>query len=53
MKVEFLDSIEDISKEDWDGNLIMLIPFLKYEFLKCLEIQNAFLQIKVGSLYTQ
>ena len=38
MKVEFLNSIEDISKEDWDGTFNNAYPFLKYEFLKCLEI---------------
>ena len=38
MKVEFLNSIEDISKEDWDGTSNNAYPFLKYEFLKCLEI---------------
>ena len=40
MKVKFLNSIEQISKEDWDGNLNNKYPFLKYEFLKCLEITN-------------
>jgi|TARA_B100000767_G_C19777309_1_gene543425 hypothetical protein len=40
VKVEFLDSIEQISKEDWDGNLNNKYPFLKYEFLKCLETTN-------------
>jgi predicted N-acyltransferase len=38
VKVEFLNSIEDISKEDWDGTFNNAYPFLKYEFLKCLEI---------------
>jgi len=40
VKVAFLDSIEKISKEDWDGKLNNKYPFLKYEFLKCLEITN-------------
>ena len=38
MKVEFLNSIEEISKDQWDGIHANRYPFLKYEFLKCLEI---------------
>ena len=38
MKVEFLNSIEEISKDQWDGIHTNRYPFLKYEFLKCLEI---------------
>ena len=38
MKIEFLDSIEKIDKEEWDRAINNHYPFLKYEFLKALEI---------------
>ena len=38
MKIEFLDSIERIDKEEWDRAINNQYPFLKYEFLKALEI---------------
>lgn len=38
MKIEFLDSIERIDKEEWDIAINNKYPFLKYEFLKALEI---------------
>jgi len=38
MKIDFLDSIEKIKKEDWDVVLNSKYPFLKYEFLKALEV---------------
>ena len=38
MKIEFLDSIERIDKEEWDKAINNQYPFLKYEFLKALEI---------------
>ena len=38
MKIEFLDSIESIYKEEWDRAMNNQYPFLKYEFLKALEI---------------
>ena len=38
MKIEFLDSIERIDKEKWDRAINNQYPFLKYEFLKALEI---------------
>ena len=38
MKIEFLDSIERIDKEEWDRAINNKYPFLKYEFLKALEI---------------
>ena len=38
MKIEFLDSIERIDKEKWDRAINNQYPFLKYEFLKGLEI---------------
>ena len=38
MKIEFLDSIERIDKEEWDRVINNQYPFLKYEFLKALEI---------------
>ena len=40
MKVDFIDSIERITKEDWDAVLSSKYPFLKYEFLKALEVTN-------------
>jgi len=40
MKIDFLDSIEKIKKEDWDAVLSSKYPFLKYEFLKALEVTN-------------
>jgi len=38
MKIEFIDSIERIDKEEWDKAINNQYPFLKYEFLKALEI---------------
>ena len=38
MKIKFLDSIERIDKEEWDRAINNQYPFLKYEFLKALEI---------------
>ena len=52
MKVAFLDSIEKISKEDWDGKLNNKYPFLKYEFLKCLETTNCVSSDQGCLLYT-
>ena len=40
MKIDFIDSIEEINKEDWDAVLGSKYPFLKYEFLKALEETN-------------
>ena len=40
MKIDFIDSIEKINKEDWDAVLNSKYPFLKYEFLKALEVTN-------------
>ena len=40
MKIDFIDSIEKIKKEDWDAVLSCKYPFLKYEFLKALEVTN-------------
>jgi len=40
MKIKFIDSIEKINKEDWDAVLSSKYPFLKYEFLKALEVTN-------------
>ena len=40
MKIDFLDSIEKINKEDWDAVSSSKYPFLKYEFLKALEVTN-------------
>jgi len=40
MKINFIDSIEKINKEDWDAVLSSKYPFLKYEFLKALEVTN-------------
>ena len=40
MKIDFIDSIEKINKEDWDAVLSSKYPFLKYEFLKALEVTN-------------
>ena len=37
MKINFLNSIEKIDKEDWDSILKNKYPFLKYDFLKSLE----------------
>ena len=38
MKINFLNSIEKIDKKDWDSILKNKYPFLKYDFLKSLEI---------------
>ena len=38
MKIKFLDSIERIDKEEWDRAINNQYPFLKYEFLRALEI---------------
>ena len=38
MKINFLNSLEKIDKKDWDGILKNKYPFLKYDFLKSLEI---------------
>ena len=40
MKIDFIDSIEKINKEDWEAVLSSKYPFLKYEFLKALEVTN-------------
>ena len=40
MKIDFIDSIEKINKEDWESVLSSKYPFLKYEFLKALEVTN-------------
>ena len=37
MKINFLNSIEEVDKQDWDGIQENKYPFLKYEFLKSLE----------------
>ena len=37
MKVEFVDSIEKIKKQDWENVQITKYPFLKYQFLESLE----------------
>ena len=38
MKVDFVDSIEKISKEGWESVLNNKYPFLQYDFLKTLEV---------------
>lgn len=38
MKVDFVDSIEKISREDWESVLNNKYPFLQYDFLKTLEV---------------
>ena len=38
MKIEFLDTIERIDKNDWNKLVRKKYPFLNYEFLKALEI---------------
>ena len=38
MKVDFVDSIEKINKEDWKSVLNNKYPFLQYDFLKALEV---------------
>ena len=38
MKITFLDSIQEVSKEEWERVLNSDYPFLKYDFLKTLEI---------------
>ena len=38
MKVDFVDSIEKINKEDWKSVLNNKYPFLQYDFLKTLEV---------------
>tara|TARA_B100001057_G_scaffold166461_1_gene167174 strand:- start:484 stop:1647 length:1164 start_codon:yes stop_codon:yes gene_type:complete len=38
MKVDFVDSIEKITKEDWESVLNNKYPFLQYDFLKTLEV---------------
>ena len=38
MKVDFIDSIEKISREDWESVLNNKYPFLQYDFLKTLEV---------------
>ena len=40
LKVEFLRSISDIKKSDWDSLQKNEYPFLKYDFLSCLEINK-------------
>ena len=37
MKVEFIDSINEINKEEWNAVINSDYPFLKYEFLESLE----------------
>ena len=48
MKIDFIDSIEKINKEDWDAVLRSKYPFLKYEFLKALEVTNCVSPSKDG-----
>ena len=38
MKITFLDSIQEVSKDEWERVLNSDYPFLKYDFLKTLEI---------------
>jgi predicted N-acyltransferase len=38
MKIDFLDAIERIDKNDWNKLVRKKYPFLNYEFLKALEI---------------
>ena len=38
MKITFLDSIQEVSKDEWERVLNIDYPFLKYDFLKTLEI---------------
>ena len=38
MKIEFMDAIERIDKNDWNKLVRKKYPFLNYEFLKALEI---------------
>ena len=38
MKITFLDSIQEVSKDEWERVLNNDYPFLKYDFLKTLEI---------------
>ncbi len=38
MKIDFLDTIERIDKNDWNKLVRKKYPFLNYEFLKALEI---------------
>ena len=38
MKITFLDSIQEVSKKEWERVLNSDYPFLKYDFLKTLEI---------------
>ena len=40
MKVEFINSINEISKEEWNSITNSDYPFLKYEFLESLEKHN-------------
>ena len=40
MKVEFINSINDINKEEWNTIINSDYPFLKYEFLESLEKHN-------------
>lgn len=37
MKIEFIKSITDLKKEEWDSVVDSDYPFLKYDFLKTLE----------------
>ena len=38
MKITFLNSIQEVSKDEWERVLNCDYPFLKYDFLKTLEI---------------
>ena len=40
MKVEFINSINDINKDEWNSVINSDYPFLKYEFLESLEKHN-------------
>ena len=40
MKVEFINSINDINNEEWNSVINSDYPFLKYEFLESLEKHN-------------
>ena len=37
MKVDFINSINEINKEEWNTIINSDYPFLKYEFLESLE----------------
>ena len=37
MKIDFVESLAEISKDDWNKIHLNEYPFLKYDFLKSLE----------------